>query len=134
MIINTVEGVKVSLCIQKQYLFWVTLALYILTLCTVSYVGVYLTYIAIPLIVVSGLIMKCTKPKPEYEQAMNSAKVRDKAVGKAANSALDSFYSFMDDVNDSLKEFNQITELSRERTKHLEEQKHLSPRRVRIFY
>ncbi len=41
--------------------FWLTLALYLLTLFTVDYVGVYLTYIAIPIIVVSGLIMYITK-------------------------------------------------------------------------
>ena len=39
-------------------MFYTTLILYVPTLLTVSYVGVYLTYVAIPVIVVSGLLMK----------------------------------------------------------------------------
>ncbi|EMV2849678.1 hypothetical protein AAB181_001498 [Escherichia coli] len=42
----------------SKYVFYTTLILYVLTLLTVSYVGVYLTYVAIPVIVVSGLLMK----------------------------------------------------------------------------
>ena len=38
----------------SKYVFYTTLILYVLTLLTVSYVGVYLTYVAIPVIVVSG--------------------------------------------------------------------------------
>lgn len=34
--------------------FFITLAVYVLTLLTVSYVGVYLTYVAAPVIVVFG--------------------------------------------------------------------------------
>lgn len=45
------------------YIFWSTLVLYIVTLCTVSYVGVHLTYVAVPVIIVSGLLMKLFKPK-----------------------------------------------------------------------
>jgi len=37
-----------------------TLILYVITLVSVPYVGVYLTYIAIPVIVISGLICKFT--------------------------------------------------------------------------
>ncbi len=40
-----------------------TLALYILTLCTVTYVGVYLSYIAIPIIIIFGVLALMTKPK-----------------------------------------------------------------------
>ncbi len=41
--------------------FWLTLVIYVFTLFMVDYVGVYLTYIAIPTIVVSGVIMYITK-------------------------------------------------------------------------
>ena len=48
-----------------EIIFFSTLALYLITLFTVSYVGVYLTYVAVPVIVVSGLIMYWTRPKEE---------------------------------------------------------------------
>ncbi len=41
---------KISLTI-----FLLTLALYGITLATVTYVGVYLTYVAVPVVVISGL-------------------------------------------------------------------------------
>lgn len=46
----------------------VTLALYLLTLATVSYVGVYLTYVAIPVIIVSGLFAYWLEPKKREEE------------------------------------------------------------------
>ena len=42
---------------KSSIIFWWTLILYLITIFTVSYVGVYLTYVAIPVIVISGLIM-----------------------------------------------------------------------------
>ncbi len=45
---------------KSTFVFWTTLILYLVTLFTVSYVGVYLTYIALPVIIISGLIMKLT--------------------------------------------------------------------------
>jgi hypothetical protein len=50
---------------KSSIMFWWTLILYLITIFTVSYVGVYLTYVAIPVIVISGLIMYCTAPKEE---------------------------------------------------------------------
>ncbi len=50
---------------KASFVFFTTLILYIITLCTVSYVGVYLTYITIPVIVISGLIMLINAPKEE---------------------------------------------------------------------
>jgi hypothetical protein len=43
-----------------EFIFFVTLFLYLVTLFRVPYVGVYLTYVAIPVIVISGLIAKFT--------------------------------------------------------------------------
>jgi hypothetical protein len=43
--------------------FWVTLIVYILIWCTVSYVGVYVTYVAGPLLLISGVIMWLSSPK-----------------------------------------------------------------------
>jgi hypothetical protein len=45
---------------KAEFVFIVTLVLYLVTLFTVPYVGVYLTYVAIPTIVISGLIAKFT--------------------------------------------------------------------------
>lgn len=44
-------------------IFTLTLILYLITLFTVSYVGVYLTYVALPVIIVSGVITYMTRPK-----------------------------------------------------------------------
>ena len=89
---------------KATFVFWITLILYLITLFTVTYVGVYLTYIAIPLIVLSGLIMKCTKPKPEYEEIINNTKSALKKTGKATNSALEALNSFLDEMNEKLDE------------------------------
>ncbi len=43
-------------------IFWLTLVVYVLTLYFVSYVGVYLTYIAVPTIVITGFIAYITRP------------------------------------------------------------------------
>ncbi|EDM67317.1 hypothetical protein PE36_12762 [Moritella sp. PE36] len=46
-------------------IFWLTLAVYALTLYFVSYVGVFLTYIAVPTIVITGFIAYVTRPNVE---------------------------------------------------------------------
>lgn len=45
---------------KAEFVFFLTLGLYLITLFTVPYVGVYLTYAAIPTIIISGLIAKFT--------------------------------------------------------------------------
>lgn len=50
---------------KANFVFWITLVLYLITLFTVSYVGVYLTYIALPVIIISGFIAYVTRPKDE---------------------------------------------------------------------
>lgn len=49
-------------------IFFLTLFLYLMTLIFVSYVGVYLTYYAIPVIVVSGVIAYLLEPKELTEK------------------------------------------------------------------
>jgi hypothetical protein len=46
-----------------QFIFIITLALYLVTLLAVPYVGVYLTYGAIPVIVLSGILANWLEPK-----------------------------------------------------------------------
>ncbi len=54
---------------KASAVFWVTLIMYILIWCTVSYVGVYVTDVAGPLLVLSGITIWFTGPKPDEENA-----------------------------------------------------------------
>lgn len=45
------------------FVFWMTLIMFMAVLIFASYVGVYLTYAAIPIILISGVIMRLTKPR-----------------------------------------------------------------------
>ncbi len=48
---------------KSSAVFWVTLGIYILIWCTVSYLGVYVTYVAGPLLLISGVIMLLSSKK-----------------------------------------------------------------------
>ncbi len=50
---------------KASVIFWITLAIYILIWLTVSYVGVYVTYIAGPVLVVSGAVAWLTSPSED---------------------------------------------------------------------
>ena len=50
---------------KSQAVFFVTLAIYIIIWCTVSYIGVYVTYVAGPLLLMSGVTMWLSSPKDE---------------------------------------------------------------------
>ena len=45
-----------SLSSTAQMIFWFTLIIWIVTLFFVSYIGVYLSYIAVPILLISGLV------------------------------------------------------------------------------
>lgn len=93
---------------KSAFVFWTTLILYLITLSTVSYVGVYLTYIAIPMIVISGLVMKFSKPKPQTQEILDTVSSFTKEVNQAKNELLD-------EVNTSLSQFNEKSELIRKK-------------------
>lgn len=95
---------------KARFVFYAVLSLYLITLFTVSYVGVYLTYIAIPLIVISGLIMRCTKPKPK------PATEQQQAVHTAVENALSGVSSTVASFSSSLQRFNAKNELIQQRT------------------
>lgn len=59
---------------KAAFVFWTTLGLYLVTLFTVTYVGVYLTYIAIPFITLSGLVMLIAKPAAKTQQYIDESK------------------------------------------------------------
>ena len=50
-----------SLRSTAQMIFWFTLIIWIATLFFVSYIGVYLSYIAVPILLISGLVALVTK-------------------------------------------------------------------------
>lgn len=68
----------------SSFIFWAVLGLYLVTLFTVSYVGVHLTYVAVPVIVLSGLIMKFSRPCTD----------KPGAFGNAAKAVSDGLYVF----------------------------------------
>lgn len=107
---------------KASFVFWITLVLYLVTLFTVSYVGVYLTYIVIPILVVSGLVMKCSTPKPEHKQIIDDGKAVLRQTAEVTNEALVGVNSFLDDVNKSLSEYNKVNELVSERAKFYKEE------------
>jgi len=103
---------------KSAFVFWVTLILYIATLLTVSYVGVYLTYIAIPLIVISGLVMKFSQPKQETQKTIATVANSTAEVLNATTGILEDFNSFLqDEINEPLALYNKKQTLISERTK-----------------
>ena len=50
---------------KASVIFWITLAIYILIWLTVSYVGVYVTYVAGPVLLVSGAVAWLTSPSED---------------------------------------------------------------------
>lgn len=105
------------------FVFWLTLILYLITLFVVSYVGVYLTYIAIPVIVIFGLIMKYSNPKKETQEAITSTKDFIKESGKAASSVLDKTNNALNSLSKSFEILNEKSALIRNRTENLREYK-----------
>lgn len=97
----------------SKFVFWTSLILYIATLVFVSYVGVYLTYVAIPIIIVSGLIMKLTKPKNKDVPGLFST---INELGNSAASTLDELNGFLAETNTSLELYNRKQALIRENT------------------
>ena len=93
---------------KSAFVFWVTLGLYILTLCTVSYVGVYLTYIAIPMIVISCLIMKLSKPKHQTQQFLDTVSSITKDVNLLKNDILD-------EINTATSQYNEKSRIKHQK-------------------
>lgn len=48
---------------KSLIVFWATLSVYALIWATVSYIGVYVTYVAGSLLVISGMIMWLSSPE-----------------------------------------------------------------------
>ena len=53
---------KIWIYKKSLVIFWITLAIYALIWATVSYIGVYVTYVAGPVLLISGILAWCTSP------------------------------------------------------------------------
>jgi hypothetical protein len=114
--------------IKAAFVFFVTAVLYGLTLATSSYVGVYLSYVALPILLISGYIMlfggRQAKPAPK------SASLFVESMD-AVSGLLGDFNDAMDGLNDDLARTNRKNELKRQRTeKERAAEKELRLRRV----
>ena len=56
---------------KSTVVFWFTLIVYILIWATVSYVGVYVTYVAGPILLLSGITMWLSEPKEKDKKFIN---------------------------------------------------------------
>ena len=100
-----------------SFVFWLTLILYLITLFTVTYVGVYLTYVAIPTLIISGLIMRFSNPKPKHKKVIDDGKQVLREVGRVSHDVLEHTNSFLGDFNTSLGNYNKVNDLVKERTR-----------------
>ncbi|EMJ6428656.1 hypothetical protein RJO18_001600 [Enterobacter hormaechei] len=98
----------------SKYIFYTTLILYVLTLLTVSYVGVYLTYVAIPVIVVSGLLMKL----------LGKSKSKSGEVSNIVARMLNETNAGLERFNEDMHWFNEKNRIINEKTKPLNERIH----------
>lgn len=94
------------------FIFVLTALLYGVTLASVSYVGVYVTYVALPLLLVFGCLAvfggEKEKPKAKAPSLITESLIAVTGVLGELNEALDG-------VNDGLARFNRANELKRER-------------------
>jgi hypothetical protein len=81
---------------KAAFVFWTTLGLYLVTLFTVTYVGVYLTYIAIPFIALSGLVMLIAKPADKTQKYIEESKHIANETMNTISSGLDNFGEWAD--------------------------------------
>ncbi len=110
---------------KATFVFWITLILYTITLFTVSYVGVYLTYIAIPLIVISGLIMKFSQPRQEVQDVIKTTKKSAESFLNITANTFENINSFLkEEINEPLALYNKKQTLISERTEKYRDKIH----------
>lgn len=96
---------------KAKFIFYTTSILFGAVLVFATYIGVYLTYIAIPVILLSGLIMKCTRPnlplKTEQEKKPKSA-INEFIYQstEVAEKGLNILNSFLGEINHELQIYN----------------------------
>lgn len=127
---------------RARTIFWMILGAYVLTLSTVTYVGVYLTYIVFPILVVLGLIMIFTPSKAVNETQHKKNESPLEQTLDTVNKGIDSLSDFLEvcdyelkKLEDHAKEFNGKNKLLHEdRMKNLDDEyNRLTPEQKKIF-
>ncbi|MGI2092807.1 hypothetical protein ACRN96_09300 [Shewanella oncorhynchi] len=108
---------------KASFVFWTTLFIYVITLFSVSYVGVYLTYIALPILLLAGLVMKLTTPKPEHKEIQDNISGAVNEALEVTSSVLNSISSGLGTATQELNIFNEKMVLKQQKTKLLTEQR-----------
>lgn len=106
---------------KAAFVFWTTLGLYLLTLFTVSYVGVYLTYVAIPFIAISGLVMVIAKPSKASQAKLDNAKIIAHETSQIISIGADKLGKSMENLGNQALVSSIQWKLERERCKPIEE-------------
>lgn len=106
---------------KAAFVFWTTLGLYLLTLFTVSYVGVYLTYVAIPFISLSGLVMLVARPSKESQDKIDKAKEAAREASQVISYSADKLGKTMEELGNQALVSSIQWKLERERCKPIEE-------------
>jgi hypothetical protein len=101
------------MCIKAAFIFFLTALLCGITVASVSYVGVYVTYVGLPILLVSGYFMVFGRSETKAAAKSPSLVV---ASMSAVSGLLGDFNDAMDGVNHDLAQFNRKNELKRERT------------------
>lgn len=103
---------------KALFVFWAILSIYLITLFTVSYVGVYFTYVAVPLIGISGLIVLFTKKKPSHKTKNTTFN----QICKTSVFLLNETTSVVAEATCSLDRFNKKIEMIRNKTSVLKDE------------
>jgi hypothetical protein len=100
-----------------KLLLWVTTILYLVTLMSVKYVGVYLTYFAIPFILLCLLVVICTKPSSENQKNTSKVVATTREISTASVNFLNEANKILDGVNSSLAAYNQKIQQENDKVK-----------------
>lgn len=71
---------KATIHKRSSEIFFGTLGIYLLILVTVTYVGVYVTYVAGPVLLVSGLLAYWTRSGEAAEVPVQTSRVEEDAI------------------------------------------------------
>jgi hypothetical protein len=98
---------------KAAFVFVLTALLYGITLASVSYVGVYLTYVALPILLISGCIAMFGGGRTN-RAAKSPSLIVESMI--AVTDVLGDFEKALDGVNHDLARLNRMRELKRQRT------------------
>lgn len=100
-----------------KLLLWVTTILYLVTLMSVKYVGVYLTYFAIPFILLCLLVVIYTKPSSKNQKNTSKVVATTREISTASVNFLNEANKILDGVNSSLAAYNQKIQQENDKVK-----------------